>query len=379
LIYFDSASTSLHKPDIVIQTVAKAMTELGNSGRGGHAPAMSATRTIYNARERLATFFGTQANQVAFTHNATIALNIAIFSSLTTNDHAITTVLEHNSVLRPLYHLQSHGLSLDFVGLATDGDIDYDALEKLLKKNTKCIVITHCSNVTGQLIDLERVAQICKKKGLVLIVDAAQSAGLFEVDVKKLGDAIVCFTGHKGLLGPQGTGGLVKNGYSPITPTFFGGTGSDSFSHYNSGIFPESFEPGTANAHGVAGLAAGVEYINQIGMKKMTSNSLRLAMFFEDEIRRIKNVEIYGNPQLPKAPIVSINIGDLDSAEVGAMLSEYEIYVRGGFHCAPLIHHALGTQKQGAARFSFSSNNTMEQVKIAIEVVNKIAREHVGS
>ena len=375
MIYFDSASTSFYKPNVVTQAVTSAMSSFGNAGRGGNPASITAARAIYSARCSLAPFFGVQPSQIAFTHNATTALNMAIFGLLSANDHAITTVLEHNSVLRPLYHLQERGLKLDFVGLTPDGDLDYESFGKLLCKETRCVIVTHCSNVTGLVVDLGRIAQFCKQHGLILIVDAAQSAGLLPIDIQSLGRAAVCFTGHKGLLGPQGTGGLVINDIE-ISPMMVGGSGFDSFSTLHPNAFPESLEAGTLNAHGIAGLGAGAEYIKEKGMDAIREEGLAHAKAFEEGVREIPNIKIYGNSALQRAPIVSINIGDLDSAEVETLLAVREICVRGGFHCAPLAHKALGTDGQGAVRFSFSSFNTEQQVEIAIQAVEEIAKEY---
>ena len=372
MIYFDSASTSYYKPDAVKHAVIEAISGFGNSGRGGHPIAMEAARAVYGARASLAAFFGAWPNQIAFTHNATMALNMAI-DLLKPGDHVITTVLEHNSVLRPLYKLQRSGLSLDFVGLAPDGNLDYDSFGNLLRKNTKCVIATHCSNVTGQVTNLEYLVEFCERHGLILIVDGAQSAGLIPIDVRHMGRVIVCFTGHKGLLGPQGTGGLVVSNVD-ISPTMVGGSGSDSFSQHHQNIFPDLLEAGTLNAHGLAGLTAGAQYIQIRGIEAMRKESLALTNAFEEGIKGICAVRILGNSMLPKVPIVCINIGDLDSAEVEAMLSERGICVRGGFHCSPMAHRALKTEKQGAVRFSFSSFNTIEQVEIAIQTVSKIAK-----
>ena len=374
MIYFDSASTSYYRPKIVIQSAVKAMSEFGNSGRGGHPAAISAARAIYDARVSVAPFFGAQPNQIAFTNNATTALNTAIFGLLDSNCHAITTVLEHNSVLRPLYKLQRDGLFLDIVGLAPDNSLDYSAFGKMLRKNTKCIIVTHCSNVTGQIMNLDYLADFCEENGLILIVDAAQSAGILPIDIQRLGRAVVCFTGHKGLLGPQGTGGLVVNNVE-ISPMVVGGSGNNSFSQYHSDILPESLEAGTLNAHGIAGLAAGARYISEKGIEAVSNEGLSLAAIFEEGIKGIQGVKILGNPELPKVPTVCMNIGSMDSAEVEAVFAEREICVRGGFHCAPLMHKALGTEVQGAVRFSFSSFNTIAQVKTAISAVAEIAKE----
>ena len=377
MIYFDTASTSFYKPEIVKQAVLNAMNEFASYGRGAHPAAMAASRAVFIARAALADFFGAKANQIVFTHNATESLNMAIFGLLNneTDAHVITTVLEHNSVLRPLYHLEQRGLlKLDFVGLDSSGNLDYSAFKKLLRKNTKCIVVTHCSNLTGLLVDINRIASFCKENNLALIVDAAQSAGLFPISTTKLGRAVLCFTGHKGLMGPQGTGGLVVNEIT-LTPLVMGGSGSNSFSKSHPDSMPEALEAGTLNSHGIAGLAAGVGYIKEIGIENILNYSQNLAETFKDGISHLKNIHILGNNNLTLAPIVSFTIGNLDSSQIELTLAQNGICARGGFHCAPLAHQIYGTSKKGAIRFSFSSFNTLDQVNIAIKVISKIEKE----
>ena len=376
MIYLDSASTSYYKPDAVIQAVVSAISEIGNSGRGGQSAALAASRLVYEARVGIGELFGAETAQVAFTHSATFALNAAIFGLLSGTDHVITTVLEHNSVLRPLYHLQKSGLAVDFVGLTDNKDLDYAAFAKLLRKNTKCVIVTHCSNVTGLAVDLDFVAAFCKRHGLIFIIDAAQSAGILLIDVKKFDHTVLCFTGHKGLFGPQGTGGMVINGDIKIPPIIHGGSGNNSFLEHQPENFPESLEAGTPNAHGIAGLAAGVGYIKSKGLDAINAESIALAAAFREGMKGIPGIKIFGNFALPHIPIVSINIGGLDSAEGEALLDARGLCVRGGFHCAPLMHKALGTAGQGALRFSFSSFNTPKQVEKTILIVDKIAREY---
>jgi len=376
VIYFDSASTSIFKPDAVIEAITEAMANLGNPGRGAHSAALAATRQVYKARESIASFFGASPGRVAFAHNATTALNIAIFGLLCPGDHVITTTLEHNSVLRPLHQLQKRGLSVDFVSLLPNGDLDYEKFEGLVNTNTKCIIATHCSNVTGQIINIEYLARLCDKYGLILIVDAAQSAGLVPIDIRQLGRCVVCFTGHKGLLGSQGTGGLIVNDVE-ISPIIVGGSGTNSFSALHPADFPESLEAGTLNVHGIAGLAAGVQWVKHKGVDALRDEGLKLSDAFMHAIRGINGIKILGNPELNKVPIVCVNIGGLDSKQAETILAEHEICTRGGFHCAPLTHKALGTQSQGAVRFSFSSANTLAQVQTAIACISQIAKEFV--
>lgn len=348
---------------------------LGNPGRGAHKQALDAAKCIYKCRKAVATLLGATPKQIVFTSSATESLNIAINGLLTPADHVITTVLEHNSVLRPLYNLQycrqTPGDNISTIGILENGNLDYARFQSCLKPTTKAVVITAASNVTGLVVNMQFVSDFCKKHGLLLIVDAAQTAGLISMNIKDMD--ILCLTGHKSLLGPQGIGGLCV-GATNILPTKFGGTGIDSFSKTQPQELPEALEAGTLNTPGIAGLLAGIDYITKTGMKNLLKKSQYLAEQFYNETSTIPNVKIYSNFNLPHAPIVALNIGDLDSAVVEFRLSkEYGISVRGGMHCAPLLHKTLGTEKQGAVRFSFSSFNTEDDVLTAIQAVKEIA------
>jgi len=374
MIYLDSASTSIHKPPQVAAAMAAAISMLGNPGRGTHKQALDAAKCVYQCRKAVAALLNATPHQVAFTASATESLNMAINGLLSPTDHVITTVLEHNSVLRPLYNLQSCGQSADenmsILGILENGNLNYADFQSYLKPTTKAVVITAASNVTGLVVDMQFVSDFCKKHGLLLIVDAAQTAGLIPANMSNI--HTLCFTGHKSLLGPQGIGGLCVR-TTNISPTKFGGTGVDSFSKTQPQTLPEALETGTLNTPGIAGLLAGIEYINKTGMKNILSTSLNLAEQFYSEVSTIPNVKIYSNFNLPHVPIVALNIGGLDSAMVAFRLSnEYGISVRGGIHCAPLLHKALGTEKQGIVRFSFSSFNTENDVLAAVHAVREI-------
>ncbi|MCM0759706.1 aminotransferase class V-fold PLP-dependent enzyme [Sporomusa sphaeroides DSM 2875] len=376
MIYFDNAATSLPKPPAVGQAVLAAINTFGGAGRGGHPAALAASRCLFQARKAVAGLMGSAADRTAFTANATDSLNIAIAGLLTREDHVITTVLEHNSVLRPLYKLRSQGMGLSIVGIDQQGNLDYNGFRRLLRPNSKAVVCTHASNLTGTLTDLAFLADFCRENGLLLIVDASQTAGVFPLDADKMGIDVLCFTGHKGLLGPQGTGGLCIRQGLDVLPLKVGGSGLHTYSETHPADMPEALEAGTANAHGIAGLLAGVEYILATGMDTIRNRELELAKIFRQGILRIPRVRIYGDPARPHAPLVTLNIGSLDSGEVGDRLATlYDICVRSGAHCAPLAHLALGTRSQGAVRFSFSSFNTEEEIQRGIRAIAAIAAE----
>jgi len=367
MIYLDSAATSLHKPPSVAAAMVDAISNLGNPGRGAHKHALNASRQVYDGRKTVASLFGTRPDKVAFTSSATDSLNIAIGGLISHTDHVITTVLEHNSILRPLYNT---GCDISTIDITQDGNLDYAAFERSLKLNTKAVVITTASNLTGLVVDIEFVKSFCKQHGLLLIIDAAQTAGMLPISMTDI--HVLCFTGHKSLLGPQGIGGLCAN--IEILPSKFGGSGVDSFSKTQPTEMPEVLEAGTLNTPGIAGLTAGIAYIQASGMAEVYKKSLQLAEAFYNEVLQIANVKILCNFQLPHVPIVTLNIAGLSSTEVEFRLSnDFEISVRGGAHCAPLLHQSLGTQKQGAVRFSFSSFNAEDDVYTAVKAVRSIA------
>ena len=378
MIYFDNAATTLRKPDCVVRAVTEAMCSLGNSGRGIHDGALSASRIIYDARAALAELFGAESpERIAFTANSTQALNIAIKGVLDPGDHVITTALEHNSVLRPLYELEDRGAELTILPADSSGNICCEDFERAIRPNTKAIVTTHGSNLTGNLLDIGRIGAIARKHGLVYIVDASQTAGVFDIDVQKMGIDILCFTGHKGLLGPQGIGGLYVREGIPIRPLLSGGSGVQTYLRSHPPQMPTALEAGTLNGHGIAGLGAAVRYIQEIGLDTIRAREQELMLAFYQAVRDIPGVTVYGDfSSLNRCAIVSLNIRDYDSGEVSdALASEYDIATRPGAHCAPLMHQALGTVEQGAVRFSFSHYNTKEEIKIAVSALRELAQE----
>lgn len=377
MIYLDNAATTMQKPPCVVSAVAEALTSLGNASRGAHEGALKSNRVIYRARRALASFFGCpRSEQVIFTSNSTEALNIAISGTIRAGDHVITTVLEHNSVLRPLYRLrEERGVQLDFVRADRRGCIDYAEFEQLLRPETRAVVCTHASNLTGNLLDISRIGGIAKRHGLLLIVDASQTAGAVPIDMFRSGIDILCFTGHKSMMGPQGTGGLCINGDIEIEPWKVGGTGVQSYLPSQPREYPVRLEAGTLNGHGIAGLLAAAEFISGTGIGAIHARESGLAGRFYEAVARIPQVRVYGDfSSGERCPIVSLNIADLDSALVcDELFYSYGIATRAGAHCAPLMHRALGTETRGAVRFSFGYFNTEEEADAAAEAVREIA------
>lgn len=375
MIYLDNAATSYQKPEAVYQAVQEAMHHMGNSGRGAHGASLDASRQIYSARELLAELFhaGDPA-RVAFTANSTESLNMAVFGLFGPGDHVITTMLEHNSVLRPLYLLEEAGLELTILPADQKGCICYEDFEKALRPNTKGIVCTHASNLTGNMLDIGRIGRFSREKGLLFIVDASQTAGVFDINMEEMGIDVLCFTGHKGLLGPQGTGGICVRQGVHVRPLIVGGSGVQSYSKAHPADMPTALEAGTLNGHGIAGLHAALRYIRETGMDQIRERERSLMRRFYDGVRMIPGVTVYGDFTGPRAPIVSLNIRDYDSGEVADELAyHYEIYTRAGAHCAPLMHRALGTEHTGAVRFSMSHFNTEAEIDEAACAVREIA------
>ena len=377
-IYLDSAATSLHKPPQVAQAVAEAICKAGNAARGAHGASLSALRTVYDTRCLAARLLGCpRPDHVVFAANSTMALNIAICGLLSPGDHAISTDLEHNSVLRPLYALQRQGMALSFVPADKNGQVSYDAFERLFRPNTRAVVCTHASNVTGDVLDIPRIAAMAHRCGALLILDASQTAGAIPLDMTALGADVVCFTGHKSLLGPQGTGGLCVGEGVDIRPFAVGGTGVQSFSETQPAEYPTRLEAGTLNGHGIAGLGAALDHLRSVGPENVRVRESALARRFYETVRSLPGVTVYGDFSTEvRAPIVTLNIGDYDSAAVSDELAErFGIATRPGAHCAPRLHRALGTAEQGAVRFSWGWANTEAETDAAAEAVRTLAAE----
>ena len=372
MIYLDCAATSFLKPPCVAQAVFDAMHTIGSDGRGAHGLALAASRVVWRCREQVAALFGlTDPARVCFTSGSTEALNTAILGLLGPKDHVITTALEHNSVLRPLYH---SGAELTVLSADEKGQIDLSGLEAARQRNTRAVVCTHVSNVTGEVVDIGRIGAFCREHGLLFILDASQSAGVFDIDMERCGISVLCFTGHKGLLGPQGTGGLcVAEGVS-IRPLVVGGSGVHSFSRTHPGEYPTRLEAGTLNAHGLAGLSAALDWLDAQGLEPFRRREQALARRFYEGVCDAPGVKIYGDwSNQGRAAIVALNLEGEDAGAVSdALYEDFGICTRPGAHCAPLMHRALGTEEQGIVRFSFSHFNTESEVDTAVQAMRSL-------
>ena len=376
MIYLDNAATTLHKPPQVMDAVVRAMTAMGNAARGAHGGALEAARTVYNTRVKLARLFGCpRPDHVIFTANSTEALNIAISGLIRPGDHVITTDCEHNSVLRPLYRLEEGGAALDVVPADRLGRVAYEDLEALLRPDPRAVVCTHASNLTGNVLDIARIGEMARRRGALLIVDASQTAGALPIDMEAMGIDVLCFTGHKGLMGPQGTGGLCVRPGVEIEPWKVGGSGVHSYDRRQPREYPTRLEAGTLNGHGIAGLSAALDFLQEVGLEAIEAKEHALMDRFYQAVSAMDGVTVYGDfSQARRSAIVSLNIRDYDSAAVSDELSEtYGIATRPGAHCAPRMHQALGTTDRGAVRFSFSWFNTQEEVDEAIRAVGQLA------
>ena len=375
MIYFDNAATTIQKPKQVVEAVTQALCSMGNAGRGAHNASMGASRMLFDTRKKLAELFGgNNPAQVVFTSNSTESLNMALKGLLNPWDHVITTQLEHNSVLRPLYELEDKGVELTILNSDAKGRICYEDFEKEIKKNTKMIVCTHGSNLTGNLTDIRRIGEIVRSHGLLFVVDASQTAGVFPIRVEEMKIDVLCFTGHKGLLGPQGTGGMYVREGVIIRPLKTGGSGVQTYSRTHPSQMPTALEAGTLNAHGLAGLDAALDYLKDTGIDVIRKKEQELMWYFYQKVLEIPGITVYGDfDSQERCPIVSLNVKDYDSSEVSDFLfTEYGISTRPGAHCAPLMHQAMGTEKQGAVRFSFSHYNTIEEIDIAVQALKEL-------
>ena len=384
MIYLDNAATTLKKPDVVIDAVVNAMRTQGNASRGAHGATLSASRVVYDARVKIAKFFNfDKASNVIFTCNSTEALNIAINGTIKEGDKVVSTDTEHNSVLRPLYHLKkTKNIDLQFIPADVNGVLSIDDAKKIIDDKTKVVVINHISNLTGNVNDIKAISKITHDAKAILIVDGSQSAGTMPVDVNDLGIDIYCFTGHKGLFGPQGTGGLLVKEGIEVSAFKRGGSGVKTYEEEQPSDYPTRLEAGTLNSHGIAGLSAAIDFLNEIGVDNIQKKEKELTEYFYNEVTKIDGIKVYGNfnsrgscnEPVEHAAIVSLNVKDYDSGEVSDALSnDYGIATRPGAHCAPRLHIALGTKQQGAVRFSFSYFTTKEELDAAINALKEIA------
>ncbi len=379
MIYFDNAATTAHKPPQVAEAVARAINEFGGVGRGAHEASLDAGLAVFRVRRQLARLFGAgDPSRVAFCCNATEALNVAIAGLLRPGEHAVTTAASHNSVLRPLYRkVDEEGCALSTVSVDERGALDYAAFEAAFRPDTRLAVVTHASNLTGDVYDIARMARIAHAAGALLVVDAAQTAGLADINMERDGVDVLAFTGHKSLYGPQGTGGLAVRAGVEVPPFKVGGSGVHSYDRYHPDRMPESLEAGTLNAHGIAGLGAGLAFVEERGVAAIAAQVRALTERFQVGVGAIEGVRVLGGGgDAGHSGIVALNVRDYDSAAVGDALNvDFGICTRAGAHCAPLMHQALGTQEQGAVRFSFSCFNTPEEIDAGVRAVAQIAQE----
>ncbi len=369
MIYFDNAATTMHKPQQVIDAVKNAMQSFGNASRSSHKVALQAAREIHKARNTLAGYVGCEkADAVVFTKNATEALNIAIQA---VNGTVVSSEAEHNSVLRPALSRPDTQL----VPVDEKGRYRIEQLfETIEHYKAKAVVLSHASNLTGNVVDIAAVGRYCRENDLYFIVDAAQTAGVFSLDMQAMCIDALCVTGHKSLYGPQGIGGLCLSSRFSPPALLMGGSGSQSFSPSQPAELPDRLEAGTLNGHGIAGLLAGLLYLIEKG-DAVRAQGERLTRLFYESTRDIPGIEFYGDMQAEsRAPLVSLNLSGFTSAELTAILDEeYDIATRSGIHCAPLLHRRFGTEKRGAVRFSFSHFNTETEVETAADALKKLA------
>lgn len=368
--YFDNSATSSPKPERVLRALDLSVREYNaNPGRAGHRKAVETGRKIYEVREKIAQFFNVKNSlNIAFTANATEALNFAIKGGIPEKSHVITTNFEHNSVLRPLFYMRDEKeVKLTFVNT-------YDEIEKNITSETKAVVINHISNVNGTVQDIDVIGKICKKYNLLFILDASQSAGYSYIDMEKYNIDILCLTGHKSLFGIQGIGAICLKDGVEIRPLLEGGTGSFSKLLRQPKEMPELLEAGTLNTPGIMSLGAGIDFINEIGLDKIREHENGLSERFLSGLKDIEKIKVYKSLTNEQGPVISLNIDGVDSGDLAQILDEeFGIFVRSGFHCAPLAHKTIGTYEQGAVRFSFGYFNTYEEIEVVLSVLKNIA------
>lgn len=379
MIYLDNAATSYPKPEEVYEAVMYNMKSSGaNPGRSGHQLALEAGRGIFRTRELIADLFNIDnPMQIIFTSNATDSLNLAIKGVLKKGDHVVTSSMEHNSVLRPITTLEKIGVENTIIQCNSDGSLTPEDIKAAIKNNTKMIVLTHASNVVGTLMPIEEVGKIAKEAGLLFLVDASQTAGVYDIDVKKMNIDLLALPGHKSLLGPQGTGILYIREGIDVAHFKEGGTGSKSEELTQPEMMPDRYESGTPNTPGIVGLGAGIEFILKEGLDKIRNHEKELTKYFIEELKKIEMVKVYGPKDADRqGAVVSINIGDEDSSEIAFILDKvFNIAVRSGLHCAPMAHKTIGSFEQGTVRFSIGYFNTKEDIDKAIEAIVDICEQ----
>jgi cysteine desulfurase family protein len=381
IIYLDNAASSWPKPQAVTDAMNKCMLEYSaNPGRGSHQMAVKASRVLFETRKQAAKLFGVKdPNHISFALNTTQALNQAIKGYLKAGDHVICTNVEHNSVRRPLEYLKKMiGLQITYVRVDEQGHILVKDVEEAIQGNTKLIVVNHSSNLLGSIVPVEEIGELCKRRGIKLLVDAAQSAGSLPIHVEGMNIDMLAFPGHKGLLGPQGTGGLYLSPDLELEPILHGGTGSQSEAIDQPSVRPDRYEAGTQNTVGIAGLYEGIKFVLQETVEKIHKKEWIQTQRIMEGLMGIEGVTILG-PKLGqnKTGIVSFHLRNVDSSEVAFILDQsFQIAVRAGFHCTPLAHEAAGTEGTGAVRASLGYYTTDEEVETLIEAVKEISAQY---
>ena len=379
-IYLDNASTTFPKAPNVASAMADYITNCGiNINRGSYSLAYDVEDTIYTTRQRLHTLFNCHdPSHVIFTQNVTMSLNMVIKGLLKAGDHVLVSSIEHNAVMRPLTQLLDKGITFDTIPCDSTGSIQIDSIKPLIRPNTVALIINHASNVCGTIQPLESIGPICKAHNLQFIVDAAQTAGVIPIDVKAYHIDVLCFTGHKGLLGPQGIGGIIltKEMAQTLTPLIAGGTGSFSHLETMPTHMPDAFESGTLNLPGIIGLNEGLAYIESVGMENIHNHELALTKTFLEGLQDIEHINVIGKQNLQdRTAVVSITIDGMDAASIAYELeSTYHIMTRVGLHCAPRAHQTLGTYPEGTVRFSFGYVNTLKDVEAALSALHTIVK-----
>lgn len=378
MIYLDNSATSFPKPAGMAAEMGDCMERYcGNPGRSGHDMSMMTGERVYQARKETARLFHIRdASRLVFTKNTTESLNLALLGMLKEGDHVITTSMEHNSVLRPLEHLRSKGVSHTIVSGSEEGFVSAEDIEAAVTEDTRLVAVTGASNVTGTIQPLDDIGRICAERQIPLLVDAAQLAGCADIDVEKLGISLLAFPGHKGLLGPLGTGGLYVDPSIQLTPLLCGGTGTESRSRVQPEEFPEGFEAGTVNAPGIIGLGYSVRVLQKVGVKAIEAYERELIRYFDEMIAGMDFVDLYGPAPEGKTGISLFNIRGMECEEAAARLNrDYGIAVRSGYHCAGLAHKTIGTWNTGGVRLSVGPFNTRRELRAAAEAVWKIGKK----
>lgn len=377
MIYLDNAATSFPKPEKVYDEIIRCMREYcANPGRGGHSMAIESGKAVMQAREDISNFFNiNNPLQLCFTKNATEALNIAIKGYLNQGDHVITTSMEHNSVIRPLKTLE-RDLEIEITIIKGDeyGEIDAADIRKNIKSNTKLIISTLSSNVNGIILPVTEIGKIASESKIAFMLDASQGAGSIKIDVEEMNISMLAFPGHKGLLGPQGTGGLYVGNGIGLKSIYQGGTGSNSEMVYQPEYMPDLHESGTLNTPGIIGLGCGIGFINNFGIDNLAKYKHILVKRLFEGISDVNGIKIYSKNSIENnSGIIAFNFMDVESTEVSYVLDKvYEIASRAGLHCAPLAHETLGTVKSGIVRLSVGCFNTIEEIDSTVKAIKEI-------